>query len=104
MFWAPGFHENYPCWDSSKELPDFSPDPMTRSDHFLELDRKRALSQSHICWRIVQLAREGKVMNTGSPRHTGQGTDTLRAAEWIPMTAARILTGIFFCISGGTKL
>ena len=29
---------------------------------------------------------------------------TLRAAEWIPITAARILTGIFFCISGGTKL
>lgn len=29
---------------------------------------------------------------------------TLRAAEWIPMTSARILTGIFFCISGGTKL
>lgn len=29
---------------------------------------------------------------------------TLRAAEWIPMTAARALIGIFFCISGGTKL
>src|SRR5215472_638927 len=29
---------------------------------------------------------------------------TLRAAEWIPMTAARVLIGIFFCISGGTKL
>jgi len=28
----------------------------------------------------------------------------LRAAEWIPVTAARILIGIFFCISGGTKL
>jgi putative oxidoreductase len=28
----------------------------------------------------------------------------LRAAEWMPMTAARILIGIFFCISGGTKL
>jgi hypothetical protein len=28
---------------------------------------------------------------------------TLRAAEWMPMTAARILIGIFFCISGGTK-
>jgi putative oxidoreductase len=27
----------------------------------------------------------------------------LRAGEWIPMTAARILIGIFFCISGGTK-
>jgi putative oxidoreductase len=27
-----------------------------------------------------------------------------RAAEWIPMTAARILIGIFFFISGGTKL
>jgi putative oxidoreductase len=29
---------------------------------------------------------------------------TLRAAEWVPMTAARVLIGIFFCISGGTKL
>jgi putative oxidoreductase len=29
---------------------------------------------------------------------------TLRGAEWIPMTAVRILIGIFFCISGGTKL
>ena len=28
----------------------------------------------------------------------------LRAAEWMPVTAARILIGIFFCISGGTKL
>ena len=29
---------------------------------------------------------------------------TLRAAEWIPVIAARVLTGVFFCISGGTKL
>ena len=29
---------------------------------------------------------------------------TLRAAEWMPITAARVLIGIFFCISGGTKL
>jgi putative oxidoreductase len=28
----------------------------------------------------------------------------LRAGEWIPMTATRVLIGIFFCISGGTKL
>jgi putative oxidoreductase len=28
----------------------------------------------------------------------------LRAAEWIPVTAARVLIGVFFCISGGTKL
>jgi putative oxidoreductase len=28
----------------------------------------------------------------------------LRAAEWMPMTAARVLIGIFFCISGATKL
>ena len=28
----------------------------------------------------------------------------LRAAEWIPATVARVLTGVFFCISGGTKL
>src|ERR1700744_583934 len=29
---------------------------------------------------------------------------TLRAAEWMPVTAVRVLIGIFFCISGGTKL
>ena len=29
---------------------------------------------------------------------------TLRAAEWMPTTAARMLIGVFFCISGGTKL
>src|SRR6516162_3169119 len=29
---------------------------------------------------------------------------TLRANEWMPVTAARVLIGIFFCISGGTKL
>jgi putative oxidoreductase len=28
----------------------------------------------------------------------------LRASEWMPVNAARILIGIFFCISGGTKL
>ena len=28
----------------------------------------------------------------------------LRAGEWLPVTAARLLIGIFFCISGGTKL
>jgi putative oxidoreductase len=28
----------------------------------------------------------------------------VRAAEWVPVTAARVLIGIFFCISGGTKL
>jgi len=28
----------------------------------------------------------------------------LRHAEWVPVTAARVLIGIFFCISGGTKL
>jgi putative oxidoreductase len=28
----------------------------------------------------------------------------LRAGEWMPVTAARVLVGIFFCISGGTKL
>jgi putative oxidoreductase len=28
----------------------------------------------------------------------------LRAWEWVPVTAARVLIGIFFCISGGTKL
>jgi putative oxidoreductase len=29
---------------------------------------------------------------------------TLRAAEWMPITAVRVLIGIFFCISGGNKL
>jgi putative oxidoreductase len=29
---------------------------------------------------------------------------TLRAAEWMPITAVRVLIGIFFFISGGTKL
>jgi putative oxidoreductase len=28
----------------------------------------------------------------------------LRGEEWMPVTAARVLIGIFFCISGGTKL
>ena len=28
----------------------------------------------------------------------------LGAAEWIPVTAVRVLTGVFFGISGGTKL
>jgi putative oxidoreductase len=28
----------------------------------------------------------------------------LSTAEWIPVTAARVLIGVFFCISGGTKL
>ena len=27
----------------------------------------------------------------------------LRAAEWMPVTAARVLIGTFFCTSGGTK-
>ncbi len=29
---------------------------------------------------------------------------TLRAAEWMPITAVRVLIGVFFCVSGGTKL
>jgi putative oxidoreductase len=38
-------------------------------------------------------------------KHTIQSALTmLRAAEWMPITATRILIGIFFCISGGTKL
>jgi putative oxidoreductase len=37
--------------------------------------------------------------------HTIQNALTmLRAWEWMPVTAARVLIGIFFCISGGTKL
>jgi putative oxidoreductase len=38
-------------------------------------------------------------------RHAIQSAITkLRAAEWMPRTAVRVLIGIFFCISGGTKL
>ena len=38
-------------------------------------------------------------------KHVIQSTlAKLRAAECIPVTAARVLTGVFFCISGGTKL
>ena len=37
--------------------------------------------------------------------HVIQNTLTmLRDGEWMPVTAARVLIGIFFCISGGTKL
>ncbi len=28
----------------------------------------------------------------------------LRAGEWVPVTVVRVLIGVFFCISGGTKL
>jgi hypothetical protein len=28
----------------------------------------------------------------------------LRGGKWLPVTAARVLIGIFFCISGGAKL
>src|SRR5215471_4651353 len=38
-------------------------------------------------------------------KHVIQSTlAKLRAAEWVPLTTARVLTGVFFCISGGTKL
>jgi putative oxidoreductase len=37
-------------------------------------------------------------------RAFGNALATLRAAVWMPTTAVRILIGIFFCISGGTKL
>jgi putative oxidoreductase len=44
-------------------------------------------------------------MNIGSMKHAIQNViATLRAAEWMPITAVRALIGIFFCISGGTKL
>ena len=37
--------------------------------------------------------------------HSIQSTiATLRAAEWMPITAVRVLIGIFFAISGATKL
>jgi len=40
-----------------------------------------------------------------SIRHAIQSASaTLRAAEWMPITVVRVLIGIFFCISGGTKL
>lgn len=29
---------------------------------------------------------------------------TLRAADWMPITAARVIIGVFFCISGANKL
>jgi putative oxidoreductase len=28
----------------------------------------------------------------------------LQAVEWVPVTTVRVLIGVFFCISGGTKL
>jgi len=31
-------------------------------------------------------------------------TAAFRAWEWLPITTVRVLIGIFFCISGGTKL
>jgi putative oxidoreductase len=38
-------------------------------------------------------------------RHAIEGAIAmLRAAEWMPITSVRVLIGIFFCISGGTKL
>jgi hypothetical protein len=38
-------------------------------------------------------------------KHVIQSTlAKLRAAERVPLTTARALTGVFFCISGGTKL
>ena len=41
----------------------------------------------------------------GTVTHTIQTVLTLlRAGEWVPVTAARVLIGIFFCITGGTKL
>src|ERR1700733_2886589 len=41
----------------------------------------------------------------GTVTHTIQTVLTmLRASEWLPVTAARILIGIFFCITGGSKL
>ena len=37
--------------------------------------------------------------------HSIQNTiAALRAAEWMPITAVRVLIGTFFCISGATKL
>ena len=37
--------------------------------------------------------------------HLIQNTlEWLHATEWVPLTAARALIGIFFCISGGNKL
>jgi putative oxidoreductase len=44
--------------------------------------------------------REGSSIKNGIQNATA----ALRAAEWMPMTAVRVLIGIFFCISGGTKL
>ena len=57
--------------------------------------------------------RRGSTIMTGvkshlegaNPMHAIENAwATLRAAEWIPITAVRVSIGIFFCISGGTKL
>src|SRR5215813_6496783 len=47
-------------------------------------------------------ARQGKGSSIRNAIQSAKAA--LRAAEWMPMTAARVLIGIFFCISGGTKL
>ena len=36
--------------------------------------------------------------------HVIQIVLTMRAAEWVSVTAARVLIGTFFCVSDGTKL
>ena len=50
----------------------------------------------------------GAILKSRRPqrmKHVIQNTlANLRAAAWVPLTTARVLTGVFFCISGGTKL
>jgi putative oxidoreductase len=53
--------------------------------------------------RMTEIGR--RLVESQNMMHAIQSALTmLRAAQWVPVTAARILIGIFFCISGGTKL
>jgi len=46
-----------------------------------------------------------KRKETRDMKHVIQSVLTmLHTGEWMPVTAARVLIGLFFCISGGTKL
>jgi putative oxidoreductase len=46
-----------------------------------------------------------RLVESRNMKHVIQSALTmLRAWQWVPVTAARVLIGIFFCISGGTKL
>jgi len=63
-----------------------------------------------LCSSRGRHAKEWDAPDCGGPSHDNMMhliqsvLTTLRAGEWIPVTAARVLIGVFFCISGGTKL